>query len=86
MVDCRDAHLVYRIWHLIRGNTSVSILLTLFFQNRFDELQDGVISYGPCQFPTLGFVVDRYKRIQARLESGAGGGGGEGGMGGVARR
>ncbi|CAN0392813.1 unnamed protein product, partial [Hapterophycus canaliculatus] len=35
-------------------------------QNRFDELQDGVISYGPCQFPTLGFIVDRYKRIQAR--------------------
>ena len=33
-------------------------------QNRFDELQEGVISYGPCQFPTLGFIVDRYKRIQ----------------------
>lgn len=24
-----------------------------------------VVSYGTCQFPTLGFVVDRYKRVQS---------------------
>jgi DNA topoisomerase-3 len=27
-------------------------------------LSDTYISYGPCQFPTLGFVVDRYWRIE----------------------
>ncbi|CAI8054414.1 DNA topoisomerase 3-alpha [Geodia barretti] len=28
-------------------------------------LSDQLISYGPCQFPTLGFVVERYKQVQA---------------------
>jgi DNA topoisomerase-3 len=27
-------------------------------------LEDRVISYGSCQFPTLGFVVDRYNRVK----------------------
>jgi DNA topoisomerase-3 len=27
-------------------------------------LEQRVISYGSCQFPTLGFVVDRYKRVK----------------------
>lgn len=27
------------------------------------ELASKVISYGPCQFPTLGLVVDRYKQV-----------------------
>ncbi|KAL5473608.1 hypothetical protein EMCRGX_G028112 [Ephydatia muelleri] len=28
-------------------------------------LGEQLVSYGPCQFPTLGFVVDRYKQVQA---------------------
>jgi hypothetical protein len=31
-------------------------------------LADRLISYGPCQFPTLGFVVERYHRIENFVE------------------
>jgi DNA topoisomerase III len=35
---------------------------TLLLQNKYQF--EGVASYGPCQFPTLGFVVNRFNRIQ----------------------
>ncbi|KDN42125.1 hypothetical protein RSAG8_06983, partial [Rhizoctonia solani AG-8 WAC10335] len=38
---------------------------TLTLQPRFPQLEEGLISYGPCQFPTLGFVVSRYEQVQA---------------------
>jgi DNA topoisomerase IA len=28
-------------------------------------LKEQLISYGSCQFPTLGFVVERYKAIES---------------------
>jgi len=38
----------------------------LALQNRFGDLLDKkLISYGPCQFPTLGFVVSRYEQVKA---------------------
>jgi DNA topoisomerase-3 len=37
---------------------------TMRLQGKFDALKDNVISYGPCQFPTLGFVVERHLKIQ----------------------
>lgn len=35
-------------------------LQTLHIQRKFAQLSKSVISYGSCQFPTLGFIVDRY--------------------------
>ena len=37
---------------------------TLRLQKKFDNVSSGVVSYGPCQFPALGFCVERWARIQ----------------------
>lgn len=33
-------------------------------KNSVPQLSDSLISYGPCQYPTLGFVVDRYEKVR----------------------
>ncbi|KAG7396429.1 DNA topoisomerase 3-alpha [Phytophthora boehmeriae] len=50
----------------LRVGAAFTRFQTMRIQSRFPGLkkQKGVISYGPCQFPTLGFVVERFLKIQ----------------------
>ncbi|XP_047327780.1 DNA topoisomerase 3-alpha [Impatiens glandulifera] len=41
-----------------------TMLLRDAFHLEFNDDRNVVISYGPCQFPTLGFVVERYWEMQ----------------------
>jgi DNA topoisomerase-3 len=51
--------------HDLRVGAAFTRFQTLRLQKKFDGFTDsGVISYGPCQFPTLGFVVERWARIE----------------------
>lgn len=49
----------------LRVGAAFTRFQTLRLQRKFDGFSDGkVVSYGPCQFPTLGFVVERWARIE----------------------
>mmetsp|Transcript_64036 Transcript_64036/g.111565 ORF Transcript_64036/g.111565 Transcript_64036/m.111565 type:complete len:957 (-) Transcript_64036:70-2940(-) len=48
----------------LRAGAAFTRWLTIRYHDMFPELKEQVLSYGPCQFPTLGFVVERWLRIQ----------------------
>ena len=49
----------------LRIGAALTRAQTLALQGRFpQQLESKVVSYGPCQFPTLGFVVEQYEKIQ----------------------
>ncbi|GKT80915.1 DNA topoisomerase [Colletotrichum tofieldiae] len=59
-VDAVDA----RIELDLRIGYAFTRFLTISLRPLGGPLQERTISYGSCQFPTLGFVVDRYFRVQ----------------------
>lgn len=46
----------------LRSGATLTRLQSMGFQARFPQVKT-VISYGSCQFPTLGFVVEQYLRL-----------------------
>ncbi|XP_003738893.2 DNA topoisomerase 3-alpha [Galendromus occidentalis] len=47
----------------LRIGAAFTRLQTMRVGRRFSATRSNVLSYGSCQFPTLGFVVERYKEI-----------------------
>ena len=48
----------------LRTGAAFTRFQTMRLQKRFNSLSKQLISYGSCQFPTMGFVVERYKEIE----------------------
>lgn len=50
----------------LRTGAAITRFQTMRLQRLFPEkIADKLISYGSCQIPTLGFVAERYKEIEA---------------------
>ncbi|OJA20077.1 hypothetical protein AZE42_02477 [Rhizopogon vesiculosus] len=67
-LDMAQAHAVEaRIFLDLRIGAAFTRMQTLTLQTRLAQFREKreVVSYGPCQFPTLGFVVQRYNQVKS---------------------
>ncbi|KAG1812148.1 DNA topoisomerase [Suillus subaureus] len=67
-LDMAQAHAVEaRIFLDLRIGAAFTRMQTLTLQTRLAQFRENreVVSYGPCQFPTLGFVVQRYNQVKS---------------------
>ena len=62
--ECQVNAVAARIELDLRIGAAFTRLQSLELQRLSEHLQNQIISYGSCQFPTLGFVVDRYNRVR----------------------
>jgi DNA topoisomerase-3 len=49
----------------LRSGAAFTRFQTLLLRDRYEGLPSQVLSYGPCQFPTLGFITDRWLDVQS---------------------
>lgn len=60
----RSIILYYKKYDVLFLGAAFTRFQTLRLQKVFPtKLSDSLISYGSCQFPTLGFVVERYRAV-----------------------
>lgn len=65
-IDERQANAVSaRIELDLRIGAAFTRLQTLQLQKLSEQTANLTLSYGSCQFPTLGFIVDRYQRVRS---------------------
>ncbi|KAJ6476019.1 prokaryotic type I DNA topoisomerase [Mycena vitilis] len=48
----------------LRIGAAFTRMQTMTLQDSIAQIEGNMVSYGPCQFPTLGFVVQRYLQVK----------------------